>query len=142
QPDDRLADEGAVRRHLLPQRGDLLRQGDAGRTVRAPGQAHRAGRLPLYRPLGKPGLGERRVPAGRQDHLPVQGQSKDERRSMSIKVLIVDDSALIREVLSRTLGKDGDIIVVGTAEDPIDAREKIKALNPDVVTLDIEMPNM
>lgn len=61
---------------------------------------------------------------------------------MTIKVLVVDDSALIREVLSRTLGKDGDIHVVGTAEDPIDAREKIKALNPDVVTLDIEMPNM
>lgn len=59
-----------------------------------------------------------------------------------IKVLIVDDSALIREVLSRTLGKDGDILVVGTAEDPLEAREKIKTLNPDVVTLDIEMPNM
>ena len=61
---------------------------------------------------------------------------------MSIKVLIVDDSALIREVLSRTLGRDGDIAVVGTAEDPIEARDKIKTLNPDVVTLDIEMPNM
>jgi two-component system chemotaxis response regulator CheB len=61
---------------------------------------------------------------------------------MSIRVLVVDDSALIREVLQRTLGRDGDIVVVGTAEDPIDAREKIKALNPDVVTLDIEMPNM
>lgn len=61
---------------------------------------------------------------------------------MSIKVLVVDDSALIREVLTRTLGRDGDIVVVGTAEDPIDAREKIKALNPDVLTLDIEMPNM
>ncbi len=61
---------------------------------------------------------------------------------MSIKVLVVDDSAVIREVLSRTLGKDGDITVVGTAVDPIDARNKIKALSPDVVTLDIEMPNM
>ncbi len=61
---------------------------------------------------------------------------------MSIKVLVVDDSALIREVLSRMLMRDGDIEVVGTATDPIDAREKIKALNPDVVTLDIEMPNM
>jgi two-component system chemotaxis response regulator CheB len=61
---------------------------------------------------------------------------------MSIRVLIVDDSALIREVLSRTLGRDGDITVVGAAEDPIDAREKIKTLSPDVVTLDIEMPNM
>ena len=61
---------------------------------------------------------------------------------MSIKVLVVDDSALIREVLSRILAQDNDIVVIGTAEDPIDAREKIKALNPDVVTLDIEMPNM
>jgi two-component system chemotaxis response regulator CheB len=61
---------------------------------------------------------------------------------MSIKVLIVDDSAVIREVLTRTLGRDGDITVVGTAVDPIDARNKIKALSPDVVTLDIEMPNM
>ncbi len=61
---------------------------------------------------------------------------------MSIRVLIVDDSALIREVLSRTLGRDGDIVVVGTAEDPLAARNKIKELNPDVLTLDIEMPNM
>jgi two-component system, chemotaxis family, protein-glutamate methylesterase/glutaminase len=61
---------------------------------------------------------------------------------MSIKVLIVDDSALIREVLGRMLTREGDITVVGTAIDPIDAREKIKSLNPDVVTLDIEMPNM
>lgn len=61
---------------------------------------------------------------------------------MSIKVLVVDDSALIREVLARMLTRDGDIVVVGTATDPIDAREKIKALDPDVVTLDIEMPNM
>ena len=61
---------------------------------------------------------------------------------MSIRVLVVDDSALIREVLSRMLGHDHDIVVVGTAEDPLEAREKIKALNPDVMTLDIEMPNM
>lgn len=61
---------------------------------------------------------------------------------MTIRVLVVDDSALIRSVLSKSLGKDGEIQVVGTAKDPIDAREKIKALNPDVLTLDIEMPNM
>ncbi|MET3899155.1 two-component system chemotaxis response regulator CheB [Devosia sp. UYZn731] len=61
---------------------------------------------------------------------------------MSIKVLVVDDSALIREVLTRMLTRDEDIVVVGTANDPIEAREKIKILNPDVVTLDIEMPNM
>lgn len=61
---------------------------------------------------------------------------------MTINVLVVDDSALIREVMSRSLGKEGDIKVVGVAEDPIEAREKIKQLNPDVLTLDIEMPNM
>ena len=61
---------------------------------------------------------------------------------MTIRVLVVDDSALIREVLSRTLGREADIVVVGTAADPLDARDKIKALEPDVVTLDIEMPNM
>ena len=61
---------------------------------------------------------------------------------MSIRVLVVDDSALIREVLSSTLAKEGDIEVVGTAEDPLVARQKIKELAPDVVTLDIEMPNM
>ena len=60
----------------------------------------------------------------------------------NIRVLVVDDSALIRDVLSKTLAQDGDITVVGTAHDPLDARDKIKALNPDVVTLDIEMPNM
>ncbi|MBD8067115.1 chemotaxis response regulator protein-glutamate methylesterase [Devosia sp. PTR5] len=61
---------------------------------------------------------------------------------MTIKVLVVDDSALIREVLARVLARESDINVIGTAVDPIDAREKIKQLNPDVVTLDIEMPNM
>lgn len=61
---------------------------------------------------------------------------------MTIRVLIVDDSALIREVLTATLAKEGDIEVVGVAEDPIVARERIKQLNPDVLTLDIEMPNM
>ena len=61
---------------------------------------------------------------------------------MSIKVLVVDDSALIREVLGRTLGRDGDIEVIGTAEDAQAARRMIKELTPDVVTLDIEMPDM
>jgi two-component system chemotaxis response regulator CheB len=61
---------------------------------------------------------------------------------MSIRVLVVDDSALIREVLTHMLVREGDIAVVGTATDPLEAREKIKALDPDVVTLDIEMPNM
>ncbi len=61
---------------------------------------------------------------------------------MSIKVLVVDDSALIRSILSKVLNNDAGIKVIGTAKDPIDARQKIKDLNPDVLTLDIEMPNM
>lgn len=61
---------------------------------------------------------------------------------MSTSVLIIDDSALMREMLARSIGRDGDLEVVGLAADPLEAREKIRALNPDVVTLDIEMPNM
>lgn len=59
-----------------------------------------------------------------------------------IRVLTVDDSALMRQVLVALLGRDPDIEVVGSAPDPYIAREKIKALNPDVLTLDIEMPKM
>jgi two-component system chemotaxis response regulator CheB len=61
---------------------------------------------------------------------------------MSIKVLVVDDSALMRELLTELLRSDPAIEVVGTANDPYMARERIKALNPDVITLDIEMPRM
>ena len=59
-----------------------------------------------------------------------------------IRVLIVDDSALMRQVLTALLAKDCDIEVIGSAPDPFIAREKIKALNPDVLTLDVEMPKM
>lgn len=59
-----------------------------------------------------------------------------------VRVLIVDDSALMRQLLSTLLAADPEIEVVGTAQDPFDAREKIKALNPDVITLDVEMPQM
>ena len=59
-----------------------------------------------------------------------------------IRVLIVDDSALVRQLLSGMLASDPDIEVVGTAQDPYVAREKIKSLNPDVLTLDVEMPKM
>lgn len=61
---------------------------------------------------------------------------------MSIRVLVVDDSALVRSMLAGTLGKDGDIVVVGAASDPEEARDLIRRLSPDVLTLDIEMPGM
>jgi len=58
------------------------------------------------------------------------------------RVLIVDDSALVRRILSEALSHHDDIEVVGTATDPYVAREKIAQLRPDVITLDIEMPRM
>lgn len=59
-----------------------------------------------------------------------------------ISVLIVDDSAFIRQMFTEILSSEPDIKVVGVATDPYDARAKIKELNPDVITLDIEMPKM
>lgn len=59
-----------------------------------------------------------------------------------IRVLVIDDSALIRQMLTEILNSRDDIEVVGSAEDPLVAREKIKQLSPDVLTLDIEMPKM
>ena len=59
-----------------------------------------------------------------------------------IKVLIVDDSLLFRETLSKGLNQLNDIQVIGSAVDPFDAKDKIIALRPDVVTLDVEMPRM
>ncbi len=61
---------------------------------------------------------------------------------MKIKVLIVDDSALIRSVLSEIINSQWDMEVVGVAPDPIVARDLIKLTNPDVLTLDVEMPKM
>src|SRR6201996_49937 len=59
-----------------------------------------------------------------------------------IRVLIVDDSALVRRILGELLAMDHELEVVGTASDAYMAREKIKQLNPDVLTLDVEMPKM
>ncbi len=66
-------------------------------------------------------------------------QVKEKRK---IRVLIVDDSALVRRMLTEMLQQDPQIEVVGTAQDPFMAREKIKQLSPDVLTLDVEMPKM
>ena len=59
-----------------------------------------------------------------------------------IRVLIVDDSAVVRKVFREELSRDKDLEVVGTAPDPYVARDKIVKLKPDVITLDIEMPRM
>jgi two-component system chemotaxis response regulator CheB len=59
-----------------------------------------------------------------------------------VRVLVVDDSAVMRQLLTSLLSADPEIEVVGTAPDPHVARERIKELNPDVVTLDVEMPHM
>ncbi len=59
-----------------------------------------------------------------------------------VRVLIVDDSALVRKLLTEALAKFPDIQVVGTARDPYEARDRILELEPDVITLDIEMPRM
>jgi len=59
-----------------------------------------------------------------------------------VRVLIVDDSALVRRILTEALSKDEQIEIVGTAPDPLVAQEKIARLKPDVLTLDLEMPRM
>ncbi|RVI12860.1 response regulator, partial [Sinorhizobium meliloti] len=62
--------------------------------------------------------------------------------SAPARVLVVDDSATMRGLISAVLNADPDITVVGQAADALEARQAIKQLDPDVVTLDIEMPNM
>jgi two-component system, chemotaxis family, protein-glutamate methylesterase/glutaminase len=61
---------------------------------------------------------------------------------MTIRVLVVDDSAVVRQIFQRELSRASGLTVVGTAPDPYVARDKIVKLKPDVVTLDIEMPRM
>ena len=61
---------------------------------------------------------------------------------MSIKVLIVDDSLFVTEILSRMVDEDPELKVIGTARDGFEALSKITGLKPDVVTLDIEMPKL
>ncbi|MCX7693613.1 MAG: response regulator, partial [Tepidimonas taiwanensis] len=59
-----------------------------------------------------------------------------------IRVVVVDDSALVRSLLSEIINRQRDMECVGAANDPLIAREMIRELNPDVITLDVEMPRM
>ncbi|MDO9611955.1 MAG: response regulator, partial [Serpentinimonas sp.] len=59
-----------------------------------------------------------------------------------IKVVVVDDSALVRSLLSEIINQQPDMVCIGAAHDPLQAREMIRELNPDVITLDVEMPKM
>ena len=59
-----------------------------------------------------------------------------------IRVLVIDDSATVRQILQRELGKYADIDIVGAASDPYVCREMVVDLEPDVITLDVEMPRM
>src|SRR3954467_10124510 len=69
-------------------------------------------------------------------------RSSQPTAARKIRVLVVDDSAVVRNVLSRELQRSPDIELVGTAPDPYVARDKIIELQPDVITLDVEMPRM
>lgn len=62
--------------------------------------------------------------------------------SGKIRVIVVDDSALVRSLLSEIINRQGDMECIGTANDPLIAREMIREKNPDVITLDVEMPRM
>ena len=59
-----------------------------------------------------------------------------------IKVIVVDDSALVRSLLTEIINRQPDMACIGAASDPLVAREMIRELNPDVITLDVEMPRM
>ena len=60
--------------------------------------------------------------------------------SRKIRVIVVDDSALVRSLLSEIINRQRDMECIGTANDPLVAREMIRELDPDVITLDVEMP--
>ena len=74
-----------------------------------------------------------------QNSLPIDAGRKPARK---IRALVVDDSALIRKLLTEIINSQPDMEAVGAAPDPIAAREMIRKLNPDVLTLDVEMPKM
>ena len=97
-------------------------------------------RLALYRPFrtGDRAAASRFV----SDGVTAYRLERREQRMKPVRVLVVDNSATMRGLISAALSSDAEIVVVGQAADPLEAREAIKALNPDVMTLDVEMPKM
>ena len=81
-------------------------------------------------------------PVGKISALAVDRQGKWKEMGQKIKVLIVDDSAVVRQTLKELLSSDPRIEVIGTAGDPFAAAEKMRSEVPDVITLDVEMPKM
>ena len=99
------------------------------------------------RTLGKPARYPSRIATDQAGHLPPAVNSSDAHLELKsaarkIRVLVVDDSALARRAISDALARDPEIEVVGAASDPYVARDEILALQPDVITLDLEMPRM
>src|SRR5690606_23310721 len=121
QPDGPLADEGHLPRHLLPQRRDLFRRGDAGTHLVAFRAPAGSGRTALCRPF-RAGLRPRPLRDRRPHRLSRQGA----RMMKPVRVLVVDDSATMRSLIAAVLRHDPAIEVVGEAADPYEAREAIK----------------
>ena len=135
-----MAFQRAVRCHFLPQRRHLLRSRYAKHDLATPDAAASRQRRALHRPFRtcfRSCISN--ADCRRHHQLP---QERRCARMKKIRVLVVDDSSTMRGLISSALARDPEIEVVGEAADPLQARQAIKTLNPDVVTLDVEMPNM
>lgn len=84
----------------------------------------------------------RAAPSERPDRWRPGDPGPGSRHAAPVRLLIVDDSVTLRRLLCQVLGADPRIRIVGEASDPYEARERIRALRPDVMTLDVEMPKM
>src|SRR5690606_35094146 len=145
QPAGQRGGPGPVRRDLPAQRAHLLQR-------RHPAAGHPAGGAPAAsrrlaggRPFGIPAGRDRRPAAGATVDLPAARAlpaCRRRRSGLMIKVMIVDDSAVVRSALKELLSGHPDIQVIATAPDPLFAQQKMRGERPDVLILDIEMPRM
>src|SRR5690606_23807344 len=132
-----------VRRHLPAQRAHLLQRRHPQPGDRAGAAPVAPGRLADRRPLGTPAGCEQRLAAGTPFGLSAaHGAGAPVGSGLMIKVMIVDDSAVVRSLLKEVLSGQPDIAVIATAPDPLFAQQKMRSERPDVLILDIEMPRM